>query len=536
MDCFIGHVDLSCHLPRLEDEHSIPVHLQTESSVEKEQSASGSASQVDEEQSIPVHLQIQSTVEKEQSAYVSASQVDEEQTIPVHLQTQSTVEKEQSAYGSASQVDEEGNVSKEHVQGENGIAVESKKKQKPKRPCLFCGAVDSRLPRHILTKHRTEPLVQPLINLPRKEQLYRIGFFRRDGIKQHNLKVIEGGGCNFMREREVGKSDESIMCSGCNGFFSRSYAARHKKVCPAIGNNFMIPIADLDRVKSLTFNDLDKNFKGLLDGLRLDKVGNYVKGDPIILMIGVRSFERLKKKKDKKVETKRTVRARMRILARLYLNFQQYYSNQSEVCLPEVCGNSADIFHRDVMTILGKAINDICERNEDNNDDDSILSHDKNGLKIYIYNTLKLAGKYLIGYYLMKRQDTSADETVNFLKVLKYYEDDLFGDAYYALNTKKNVTSKKAISLPKEDDVDMIYNECYTTIENMDAYKFTGETEFVEIRTATCTPLMLFNARRGGEPPRLVMSQWLEALNGDWVDEEDRENQDADLLITYQTG
>ena len=42
----------------------------------------------------------------------------------------------------------------------------------------------------------------------------------------------------------------------------------------------------------------------------------------------------------------------------------------------------------------------------------------------------------------------------------------------------------------------------------------TGEKEFVE-------PLMLFNARRGGELHRLGISQWLEAMNGDWIDEID---------------
>ena len=82
----------------------------------------------------------------------------------------------------------------------------------------------------------------------------------------------------------------------------------------------------------------------------------------------------------------------------------------------------------------------------------------------------------------------------------------------------------------------MIYKQCYTIIEKIDAYTYTGESEFVEVRTGTCTPLMLFNARRGGEPPRLVISQWHEALNGDWIDEADRENDDADMLITYQTG
>ena len=136
----------------------------------------------------------------------------------------------------------------------------------------------------------------------------------------------------------------------------------------------------------------------------------------------------------------------------------------------------------------------------------------------------------------MKRKDDSAKEVVDFLKVLRYYEDDLFGDAYYALGLKKNVTTKKAKSLASEEDVGLIYEECYSAIDLIDSFTFVGEKEFVKVRTSTATSLTLFNARRGGEPVRLVISQWFEALNGDWVDEEDRENDDADLVITFQTG
>ena len=498
------------------------------------------------------HLSTADTIPAEQSEQVD---VDNEQPIlPVNLQSASTSLMTQVDSGTLSDTGVVGDgIEVEHDKAKKTKKPEPKKAKKPepkkskkpepkkpKRPCIFCGVLDSRLPRHILNKHKTLPQVLAIKKLSRKEQLHRIDLFRREGIKMHNMAEIQRGGSSFLRERRASnKGDQNVplMCSGCSGFFSRTYAARHKRVCPALGNNFMIPIAGLDRIKLTKFNDMDEKFIDLLNGLRLDDAGNYLKGDQTILMIGARSFERLKKKKDKKVETKRTVRARMRILARLYLTFQPIYENQSEVSLP-VRGDAGDMFHRDVMVILGKAINNICERKENlqNDDDDGIMSTDKNGLKIYIYNTLKLCGKFLIGYYLMKREDKSADEVVNFLKVLKYYEDDLFGDAYYALNNKKNVTSKKAISLPKEKDVDMIYKQCYTIIEKIDAYTYTGESEFVEVRTATCTPLMLFNARRGGEPPRLVISQWHEALNGDWIDEADRENDDADMLITYQTG
>ena len=200
---------------------------------EQENSTYGSALQVDEEQSVPVNLQTENVFEKD-NLDRSGSEVDEEQSIPGHLQTESTVEKEQSANCSGSQV---GDVSKEQKQNENGIAVELKKKPKlkPKRPCVFCCSLDSRLPRHILTKHRTEPLVQPLINLPREEQLHRIAFFRRDGIKQHNLNEIEGGGSNFMRERKACESEGPICVVAVMAFLAEAMLQGTKKYVQQLG-------------------------------------------------------------------------------------------------------------------------------------------------------------------------------------------------------------------------------------------------------------------------------------------------------------
>ena len=171
----------------------------------------------------------------------------------------------------------------------------------------------------------------------------------------------------------------------------------------------------LYRVKLVAFNDLDENFRALLNKLRLDEIGNHVKSDIVILMVGARSFDALKRKKDKSVKTKRTVCVRMRILGRLYLNFKGNYASQSEISLPKINENAGDIFHRDGILILSKAINNMCERQE-NCDDDGIISQGKNGLKITMLNTLKKASKYLIGYYMMKREDEAAQEVIDFLK------------------------------------------------------------------------------------------------------------------------
>ena len=60
--------------------------------------------------------------------------------------------------------------------------------------------------------------------------------------------------------------------------------------------------------------------------------------------------------------------------------------------------------------------------------------------------------------------------------------------------------------------------------------------QFVTVRAATATYLIVFNARRGGEPVRLLISQWEEALKGEWTDHLPDDEENTDLLVTFQTG
>ena len=49
--------------------------------------------------------------------------------------------------------------------------------------------------------------------------------------------------------------------------------------------------------------------------------------------------------------------------------------------------------------------------------------------------------------------DIGADYVVIFLKVVKGFETDLFGDAYYDISNRRNATLLNPINLPKEEYV-----------------------------------------------------------------------------------
>ncbi|XP_057292356.1 uncharacterized protein LOC130616083 [Hydractinia symbiolongicarpus] len=194
------------------------------------------------------------------------------------------------------------------------------------------------------------------------------------------------------------------------------------------------------------------------------------------------------------------------------------------------------MYRRETVIILGEAINTIVESSSGDTERVSI-SGQKSGLKVSILNLLKSTSKFLTGHFLVQGSDVRAQRVSDFMQVLKLYENDFFGDAYYDLQYRKNVTLRKPVNLPEEDDVNMLMSESKKIMSSIDVFDHPANF-FVDIRSATATTLIIFCARRGGEPVRLQLYQWQEALRGDWVDKEDLPEgfNKGSMLITYQTG
>jgi len=98
---------------------------------------------------------------------------------------------------------------------------------------------------------------------------------------------------------------------------------------------------------------LSDGFKTLLNSMR-QEVSETVKTDEILLMIGNRYYNSLKRKQDKKIETTKYVRSRLRLTARVYMAYKTKYKNQYNIVLENWQENSSDMFRRETKTILGK--------------------------------------------------------------------------------------------------------------------------------------------------------------------------------------
>ena len=133
----------------------------------------------------------------------------------------------------------------------------------------------------------------------------------------------------------------------------------------------------------------------------------------------------------------------------------------------------------------------------------------------------------------------------DFICVLELFKDQVFGDATYQLNKDRQIRLRKPAALPLQEDVRKVW------IYILNKLKYIAERsfEFIDIqvfnlRNLVCARLTLFNARRGGEPPRLFLAEWEDADSSAWIlqhplsaleDEIDRKLA-KNTKITYQSG
>ena len=98
--------------------------------------------------------------------------------------------------------------------------------------------------------------------------------------------------------------------------------------------------------------------------------------------------------------------------------------------LKDKLDNAADMYRRESITILDKAVSAATEKQPDEVLGASIMDQ-KSGLKIYILNLLKKTSHHLLMFFffLIKNEGIRLQRISDFLTVLKSYENEIFGDA-----------------------------------------------------------------------------------------------------------
>ena len=138
---------------------------------------------------------------------------------------------------------------------QTGISVKTcangngKRKWDKKFPCLFCGRLDPKLPRHYRLKHKSEPQVKQLISLDevkgddedskaskKKMKFSLIDQLKKKGTHVHNMAVLSKGKGELVVEKRPSEGSkkgytEFLPCEYCFGWYYRKDLHRHIKLC-----------------------------------------------------------------------------------------------------------------------------------------------------------------------------------------------------------------------------------------------------------------------------------------------------------------
>lgn len=404
--------------------------------------------------------------------------------------------------------------------------------QRPKRPCIFCGIFQSQLVRHMEKKHGDEPLVKSGLELPAKEKIRYFHGLRKKGIYKYNMDQIKSGGTDkdLLRQRKQGDGKLKI-CQNCQGFYSREYFFEHAKRCTAasITETADVPSIPIPTLTSTHVSCSDSDFGEILESFRLDNdgIGNLCKTDTMILEAGKHLYSKYRSKTDKVTEGKKKVRSEMRRLATLYMSMKRLVEKDYK----DIDFTSHEILNKKYFKFLELAIEDLSK-----NADGSL----KSGAKLAFGYTIKNAIKVMSGVHLLENKDSSYDELLKFQAVLKLRWPTIFADAEYQQARNRQERLRKPHELPIEEDV--IKLRTYTLdrfAEITNEYHLLDSSSFKECRDLLVARLTLFNARRGGEPCRLLMNDWNDAKNNVWLAPEHRnalERKEHDFKIIYEGG
>ncbi|KAK7487420.1 hypothetical protein BaRGS_00021382, partial [Batillaria attramentaria] len=369
-------------------------------------------------------------------------------------------------------------------------------KKKPPRPCVFCGTFQSQLVRHIKRKHGEEESVQAALKLPQADQQRAFESLRKEGIYKKNVEIQEKNGhADLIRERKQGNSD-IVMCSGCKGFFSKRRICKHKKYHCSHSSNPQAETVNFTRV--VTPGVSEEFQREISDRFRDDESGHLCKTDKVILLLGQRAWAKSAKKE------RRVIMGEMRMLANLIL--QMRVVAQSQTLTGE------DVINRSNFDTLTEAIQNLTKKEH---------SGEKSGLKLALGYSLKKTITVMKGHYTQLNEMDKATEVERFQAVLDLNWDFIFYAAQLACERRRNML-RKPQDMPLEEDVqnfrDFIVSEIEVMLE--DVYKVWDYHDFVQLRNLIVSRLTLYNARHGGEPARLTLSEWKEAEEGHWVDPE----------------
>jgi integrase len=382
-----------------------------------------------------------------------------------------------------------------------------------------------RLSNHLKSVHKEEEEVRRILALPKKEQHAALAGLRKKAILNQNIKLLESDApkSELIREynRQPGckkKKSDATMCGNCKGFFSSKFIWKHKSTC-STEKGVHVSSIPLSALKSRKQSVDPEYQKEVLNRFRVGEQGDLCRQDYVIRTFGYHQWEK-NAKGDRKV-----VMNEMRNIAKLVIQLRK-----------EVPGfTGEDLFDKENFDLVTESMKTITMAEKKNQ---------KHSLKVHLAHNLRSAAKIMQAVYLIKDQTEKATEVEVFLKVLAILWKGMVNKSVYKIKKRGQQRLRKPQRLPEEKNLRKIKDYISDSLKSLGKKKHKlTEYEYNRLRSLLACRLTLFNARRGGEPAKMTMQDWLDAESDVWVDKQrteklyDYEKQMLDeLKLAYMEG
>lgn len=366
-----------------------------------------------------------------------------------------------------------------------------------------------RLTEHIKSKHKTEEKVKHALTLPKDLRDRAFDTMKKEGIFMANNQLLKSRDVdmtNLIRERNQGKKSLKV-CSTCKGFFSTSQIYKHIRKCLGAEGSTNTPVS-LSTRSLVDDSEFTTDFKEeVLESFRDSDYGDLIRNDNWIKHYGYFLYENMQGS-CKKFEKRLSLNSKLRRLAHLFLEFKSVMADRKQ----KVVESCSEMFNIDYYEELKQAIGNMTRDKESNKI--------KNGLKLTLKYLVKDVCDAMHVYYLKRKENQKAADLGNYMVVLSKSWSSFFKNAEESIITKRLTELRAPVKLPSKSDIVKLRDHTKKTIQDQtgDGYCLLENADFCQLRDALVSRLTLFNARRGGEPSRMVISELEDALSDKWVD------------------
>lgn len=386
----------------------------------------------------------------------------------------------------------------------SGIAVAAKTKKYDKRYyCLYCGTPQSKLPRHLKSKHGGEQkVIEMVASTVAGERLKLLTWIRHKGNHEHNLKVYkEGHGEIQVVYRDTGSQSKSeadyIPCTSCLGWFGVSEMARHKDRCAFNTTKHVKGQQHVRAGRNLkpAPSEASAQFHVVLSNMQADDVALVVKSEGLLHRYG----ERLSIKHGHDINRHVYIRSKLREMGRMLIELRQ---------LDNSILSLKDAIHPSKFSVILQAARNLAQYDKTKN------LFEKPSLALKIGTTFVSVVDVLYSEAI-ENSDETLQKRCQSLKELFQIR---WATEYTVNAHRTNIERKKNTInvVPLTEDVAKLTRYLKEEIATQVAAEkaLPSKNSYVKLQKALLALVILFNRRRSGEVSRMKLQEYCKNSTG----------------------